>query len=272
NIHEVLCPSGPTAWHYGPLLIGLPPNIGYRVETVCGHKGQGELFHDKQKEAWDLARRSIDAGIPCYGWELAIPEFYTIHGYDDVGYYYSGAGCDDGAGPKPWQELGDTGIGAIEVMSVRLCDPDSDEEAVEAAFSAALQHAGNPKEWINEKYRSGPEGFDLWAKALEGGTADRFGQGYNGAVWAECRAEALGFLQQAKERLAGKADALFDEAAGHYSVVAAKLQQLAELFPFKHETEEGENVTSPEGAALVRDAGAAERRGLQSLGQLVEAL
>jgi len=35
--------------------------------------------------------------------------------------------------------------------------------------------------------------FAAWADALEQGRALRFGQGYNGEVWAECRGKAVSF-------------------------------------------------------------------------------
>ena len=135
----------------------------------------------------------------------------------------------------------------------------------------ALEHAENPEKWIYPDYRSGSAGFDLWAEALDNGTANRFGQGYNGAAWAECRGEAVGFLKEAKARLAGQADSLFDAAIQHYSVVAAKLKELAEMHPFVMEPEE-EELTSPEGAALVREAAVAERAGLEVIETLLASI
>lgn len=272
NIHEVICPSGPTAWHT-EMLFRLAPNLGYQPVIMFAHKSQPD-FASKQEEAWEHVRGCLDRNIPCYGWDLNIPEFYVIYGYDDVGYYYSGAGCDDGAGPKPWQEVGDTGTRILEICSVERCEPAADEKVVKEALASALKHAQNPKDWIFPKYRSGPEGFDLWAEALETGTANRFGQGYNAAVWTECRGEAVAFLKEAKERLAGKADSLFDEAISHYSIVHSKLKELLDLYPFQtpNQATENETLKSPEGAALVKEAGMAERKSLQVLKRLIGAM
>jgi len=271
NIHEVVCPSGPTAWHYTSLLLDLAPNLGYQLTGVYGQKKNPD-FAAKQQDAWDFVRESLDNGLPCYGWELEIPEWYVIFGYDDVGYFYSGAGCDEGKGPRPWQGIGTSEIGLFEMYSVQPTSPASPEKVVKDAFALALKHAESPEEWIYPKYRSGPAGFDLWAEALEQGTADRFGQGYNGAVWAEYRAEAVWFLAEARNRLPGKADALFIEAISHYASVAANLRQLSELYPFQFEGGGDEQLKDPQAAELVREAGAAERRGLEVLEQITEAL
>ena len=268
NMHEVVCPSGPTAWNT-EMLHQLGPNLGYKVTDVFAHRSAPD-FAAQQQEAWAFVREGLDRDIPCYGWELNVPEYYVIYGYDEGGYYYSGAGCDEGAGPKPWQEVGASEIGVLEMHKVEPCEPAAAEEVVKAALTLAREHAEGPEKWIFPLYRSGPAGFDLWAEALEEGTAHRLGQGYNGAVWAECRSEAVAFLKEAKERLAGRADALFDEALEHYSLVHAKLQALAALHPFELGSGEEEQLKSPEGAALVREAAVAEKQGLAVLGRLLE--
>jgi hypothetical protein len=37
-----------------------------------------------------MMRVAIDGGVLCYGWEPAVPEYYTVHGYDETGHYF----CD----------------------------------------------------------------------------------------------------------------------------------------------------------------------------------
>jgi len=272
NMHEQVCPSGPTAWS-GEMLVALAPNLGYKVTRLMAEKTQPD-FAAKQEEAWKHVRKCIDAGTPCYGWELEWPDYYVIFGYDDTGYYYSGPGCDDGKGPKPWKQLGTSDIGVLYVASVERCKPAADAKVVKDALTAAVKFAENPGEWVFAKYRSGPAAFDLWAKVLEGGTAGRFGHGYNAAVWAECREMAVTFLTEARRRLAGKADAAFDEAAGHYKVVRDRLRAVSEMNPFKTvlEVPETETFKSPEAAKLVREAGAAEKKGLEALRKIVAAL
>jgi len=183
NISEDACPSGPTAWKTF-ILTQLAPNLGYRETVHSALKTQPD-FAEKQEQAFAAIRESIDNGLPCYGWELHIPEFYVINGYDE-------------------------------------------------------------------------------------GTAWRFGHGYNAACWAECREQAVAFLQEAKERLTGEADSLFHEALEHYTVVRDKLKAVSELHPFRH-GDEG-NVQSPEAAGLVSEASDAEEKGLAVLEQLVEAI
>jgi len=272
NVHEGVCPSGPTAWRTAKLF-ELARNLACRVEGVFGTVEQ-DNFRELQSRAYEHARRSIDDGQPCYGWELEIPEFYVVNGYDDVGYYYSGP--TPGPGPKPWQELGDTGIGVLELYSVSPGEPADDATTVKQALGFALEIAGNPQAWIFPDYRAGLEGYDNWIRALEEGRASDMGVRYNAGVWLECRQNAVGFLKEAKERLAGRADALLEEAVAHYGAVAESFDRVAKLYPWSYEASDEETLpvddTSRAAAEALRAARVAEAAGLRTLRQIVEAL
>ncbi len=271
NISDVLCPSGPTALNT-EMFLRLAPNVGCRIGGVVAMKRDSD-FAAKQQAAWSYVKRCLDDGIPCYGWELDVPEYYTIHGYDEVGYYFSGPLHDGGAGPKPWQELGTTEIGCLEVYSVQSVSSAPAEEVVKATFCLALKHAEGPREFVFPQYSSGPRAFETWASAVERGRALRFGHSYNAEVWAECRREAVAFLNEAKTRLAENGCALLEEAAAHYSVVASKLKAVRDLHPFQGPGESREqSVQDLHVAALLREAGAAESKGLESLKKVLEAL
>jgi len=196
NMHEVVCPSGPTAWHTQRFM-ELGNNIGYSIEGVCGWKSDKD-FALKQERAWEDTRRAIDEGLPCYGWELDIPEYYVVYGYDDKGYYFSGPKCDGGKGPKPWRELGNTDIGLLEMYTVRPGRSVEDAKTIREAVQFVLEHAESPAQWVFPKYKAGLAGFDTWIQALEEGKAHSWGMAYNSAVWHECRLLAARFLEEAK--------------------------------------------------------------------------
>lgn len=272
NMHEVVCPSGPTAWHT-EMLFKLGGNIGYTIDGVWGGKADGD-FVEKQRLAWEKTRQAIDEGLPCYGWELDIPEFYVVYGYDDVGYYFSGPGCDSGSGPKPWQELADTEIGVLEMYNVRPGQAADDIKTIKEAFQFALEHAGSPVKWIYPKYRAGLAGFDNWIGALEAGKADGFGMAYNAAVWNECRGFAVGFLREAKGRIGGELGPPFDEAIGHYEAVAHNLRTVADTFPFhgrkpEHIEDEARRRRAMESLKAARSA---EEAGLGALERILSEL
>jgi hypothetical protein len=72
NMYDEVCPSGPTAW-VTTRVMELGSNLGYRVEGVSGSKRETDLA-GLQQRAWAFTRQAIDQGLPCYGWELSIPD------------------------------------------------------------------------------------------------------------------------------------------------------------------------------------------------------
>ena len=274
NLHKEVCPSGPTAWNTMKLF-ELGRNLGYKLDSVFATKGQ-DNFAEMQKRAWEHVQSAIDQGTPCYGWELEIPEFYVVYGYDDAGYYFSGPGCDDGKGPKPWHELGDTGIGVLELYSVWPGETADDATTVKQALSFALEHAVTSNEWTHEDYKTGLAGYDNWINALQEGKASDMGMRYNTGVWLECRQNAVGFLEEAKGRLKSRADELFDVALAHYRIVSESLGKVAAIYPWSFEASDEDvlPVDDKNHAAVetLKAAREAEAAGLQALEKIVAAL
>jgi len=273
NIHEVVCPSGPTAWHT-EMLFKLGRNIGYEIDGVFSHKSKTE-FAEKQKLAWEKTKKAIDEGLPCYGWELDLPEFYVVYGYDEKGYHYRNFD-NSGKGPKPWKELGNTEIGVLEMYSVSPGKAVDDVRTVKETFSSVLEHSKSPSKWIFPRYKAGLAGFDNWISALENGKADGFGNAYNAVVWSECRNLAVEFLKEAKERMGDVLKPLFDEALGHYEVVAQNLKNVSEIFPFKGPETKGDEIKDEErcrtALEYLKNARKAEESGLGSLEKIIRKL
>lgn len=238
NMHAECCLSGPTAWKT-EMIFNLGKNIGLDSEMVFAEKHQPD-FAGQQRKAFEFVQQNIDAGVPCYGWELKIPEYYVVNGYDDNGYYYSGPGCDHGKGFAAWEKLGNTKIGILEMYNVRAGEVKAPEAVLHEAFDAALKHAGNTENWTFPNHRSGLAGYAWWIAALEEGKAGQMRHSYNAAVWHECRTYAVQFLEEYQEKVSGnKHKSLVSEALSHYRVIADQLKIVTELHPFNHNFEEG---------------------------------
>jgi hypothetical protein len=265
--------SSPDSWDHRPQF-DLGANLGYTVDGF----GVWEPDAADQRRAWDFVRANIDRGVPCFGFELKAyyGGYWVIYGYDDAGndtggYYYSG--WEEG-GPLPWQKLGQLFIPNLEVYSVQRCAAAPVAKTVKDGLSYALRHAQNPPEWIQSQARAGPAAWAYWAEALESGEAKRDHHTYNAGLWLECREMAVAFLKEAKPRLSGLPGELLDEAAAHYGVVRDHVRALRELHPEREEPDWGPDSTfsSPEAAAIVRLAAAADAAGLARLQQIVDLL
>ncbi|MBD3364614.1 hypothetical protein GF359_05310 [candidate division WOR-3 bacterium] len=271
NVSADLCPSGPTTWEPEPFY-ELGRNLGYEIKTVHGHKGM-ENFPELQKEAWELVNLALNAGSPCYGWELLYPEYYVIRGYDQNHYHFLGPGADADTKPKLWMELGETDIGVIDMHAVRPLEegPADDVTVVKAALEFAVAYAQTGK-WAFAG--AGSKGYDNWIKAFESGKAHPHGAAYNAAVWTECRKYAVEFLKEAKKRLDDKLSPMFDEATSHYKIVRDNLEQVAELFPFQgmdpeHVKDKERTKKAIEALKVSREA---EEKGLAALEKIAESI
>lgn len=270
NISPGLCPSGPTDWDTLRFL-NLGRNVGYLVERVdefC--PGQGQDLQEAQEKAWQHVRRAIDQGVPCYGWELDIPEYQVIFGYDQSGYYISGPGCDEGKGPVPKQDLGRSEIAQVIVASIRSTAPADDRQTTRDSLVCALDMAHNRQNWTDRA--GGLRGYDAWIRCMETGRAGRFGLGYNAAVWAESRRFAVEFLNEAKQRLSDEFTSLVEQAVVHYEIVAQNLKAVSDAYPFEHCPHEPVPVDDRSRVTVtaLKKAREAEVAGLATLAALVE--
>lgn len=274
NICGDLCPSGPTDWNTS-MFQKLGLNAGYILEGVSGWKGNQDLAQ-LQERAWKHVKNALDKDLPCYGWELDIPEFFVIYGYDTTGYYISGPGCDEGKGPIPWQNLGTSEIGVVQVSSVRLTQPPDDRKVVREALSYALEHALKPEKYTDPRCSGGLQGYDAWIRSVEKGRAAAFGLAYNTAVWSECRRFAVAFFKEAKERL--NEDGLnedLDKASDQYEIVSQNLETVRQAYPFDPELDMDPILLterSQSAATALRRAKDAESIGLEIISDIVTKL
>jgi hypothetical protein len=267
------CPSGPTAWNTSELF-NLGRNIGFRIEGVFGDKRQPG-FKEKQIEAWELTKAAIDQNIPVVGWELAIPEWYLIEGYDDAGYLFNGPGAEMGPSPKPWRKLGKTNIGMLEIFSVNPTQSAKDNSIIKEALTFSVAFNQPKSNWLLPGYLSGQDAYKVWIKAVSSGKAMLMGHAYNAAVWAECRQNATAFLREAKLRLPGIADKAFDAAIQSYGEVAKQLKDITELYPFFENNREepvGINPKSEKAAEHLQEAQTAEEDGSEYLKDILKSL
>ncbi len=229
-----LCPSGPTAFKNWVI----NANIGRlgMMTTPVGSTKDFPRFPAKQKEAWELAKESLNYDVPVIAWEVYVPEFYVVNGYDDNGYFASGALDEKLTKSVPWDKLGTTDIGWLWLASVSKEEPKPDIEILKGVIDFTLKFA-TTRDYLHDNYVSGLEAYDGWINALSSKEAVYNGASYNAAVWAECRYHAGKFLSEMKTKLPGMADPEFDELIKLYGKIAEDLKTVSEIFPFEMKTD-----------------------------------
>jgi len=279
NIHELICPSGPTAWpteHVNRLAA----NVGLKCEMLTTPKNAPDAA-EKLKQMWTRGTAALDAGRPCMAWWLDHGEWYVVNGYDANGnFLYDDFGHKTGR--KHHAKLADNGTDFAAMLILDRTTPASDAKVFTDAVRFALDH-GEGKH-SREIWYTGLAAYEAWIAALTSEEALKnkdigFGHAYNAQCWAECRRHAVAFCQEAGKRLGtAKTRAGFDAAVRHYQTVSKQLNLVAKTFPFDVADRKAmdERIADPARRKKAVDAlaaaRAAELAGLKALAEVAVAL
>ena len=236
---------------------------------MTGYVGDIE---ERKRLAWDTIRRALDEGQACFGWNLDDSlEYAVINGYDDTGYHYDGVVNSRQRGTTDWRQLN-----WLEMYIVSRGMPADDRTVVRGALEFALELTREPTKWSSfDERKTGLAGYDNWLTALANTPAsDLSGHGvaYNLAVWNECRAYAVKFLEEAARRLTPLAQAEFADAIGQFRDVAAAMTAAREIFPWapgSWNTWARDSQLIAKLIPHIADARNAEQHGLEAFSRIV---
>jgi hypothetical protein len=270
GIARGLCPSGPTAFDWGPLLPGVArlgrSTLTYQAESYTGPR-ESAAVQAQYREVFELARREVAAGRPCVLWGAYIPEFAAVVGITGDAYVVqSFKACMGEDQPAiPFAELNAPGGPYLLAFPTPAEAPP--QEAERRAIAGAVARFRSPSP--GPMYRYGASAYDLWIAELQARRADAGGNSYNAACYAEGRGFARDFLQ----RLAARSKTLTEPlrlAAVDYAAAAAAMARVAGLFPFS-----AQYGTLVEDAAAIaaavpalREARDAESRAIERLAEV----
>jgi len=271
--HRGVCPSGPTAWK-SHMLPKLASNIGLKFDGVFGFKPKTGDLTELQTKTWERTREYIDRGIPGYSWDLVVPEYYIVKGYDNSGYLFSGPAPDESHKNKsyPWDKLGEREILILEMHWVDKKDKADKRATIKEALEFAVEHA-TTRIYLFDDYESGLDAFDIWIDTLRKGEALYNGMSYNTAAWYECRHNAVIFLKEVEHILAGSCQHELSTAIDAYSEVESHLSTLHKEFPFSFSEEfikDSEKIAK--GCDILKGAKDAEASAIGSLKGLIKCL
>ncbi len=212
NVDERLSPAAVTSFDWLTLQSGLQA-LGLETEIVfteAGADARGPL-----EELFERVKQEVDAGRCCVVWGAAgSPEFAVVYGYDEAGYIVRSARSVDWRKtdrtlgpaqereqPVPYDRLPGSGkLGAVffgnkvETVSARA----GAQALVRAAGLLSGRHAAF---WPG--FAHGPDAFDTWAGALQGGDYEPTGNAYNLACYWELQMLAAGFLARLARMTSG---------------------------------------------------------------------
>jgi hypothetical protein len=243
-----LCPSGPTAFDWGSLLWGIH-HIGRSVLMYDGgqcHTGKfkNDITRAQCKEAFELAKREVDAGRPCVLWGTYLPEFGVVVGYEGDSYIVkSFKECmKEPQPPIKYDEIDAPGCVYLLAFPTQTKMPDCLKDKYALTNAVKMFKAKWPE------YHYGSDGYDYWISEMKAKHAEGFGLSYNAACYAEGRGLAKTYIERAAKRNDFIREDL-EKASELYSTAFEAMDQVAKMFPFP-----GKNGVLQEDTKLINQA------------------
>jgi len=255
------CAPAPNANHVSPTLLGADAREKRPLPTLL-------------PQALELVHRSIDRGYPVLAWDLFIPEFGLIYGYDDESkQLYAGDNCGHDK-TIAFEHLGRGLVEELFVLAIEKTVEIDQKTMLTKAIGAALRHyagAGSDKACTN-----GLMAYTAWLEAFQQGGIEPNGNAYTIAVAENARRNASLFWS---EIAATWNDPAFDElrptvleASALYGQIADEFAKLSKLFPFPAGGEPNASEPSKQAAAILQGIESLERKAVALLELMLEKL
>ncbi|MDR9748011.1 RNA polymerase sigma factor [Paenibacillus taichungensis] len=246
--------AGPTAYNFKEVLTRGLQHMGYRshaVEALASEAGGNanlvdpSMLEEKAKgkrllnprlvRALSLIRYSIHRGIPAVVWDLNIPEFGLIYGYDDAVRTLYGTDFIK-SGTIPYDHVG-RGVNQEVFVLTAESDGMIREMNLRAALTAVLAHYRGEDPYTLPNTVSGLAAYGAWREALEYRRVEPNGHAYNLAVLWDARRYASEFFKELSVKWASipRYSSLIPlclQAEELYRNMSQRLNMLKQCFPF----------------------------------------
>ncbi|MFC4546201.1 hypothetical protein ACFO25_07555 [Paenactinomyces guangxiensis] len=267
--------AGPTAFIWDEVLTKALANLGFESRYVGTTEYQFEKFSgDRLTEAMEAIQTSIDRGKPAIVWDMFVPEFGLIYGYDDGKQQFEAVDFQ-ARQMLPYMKLGQGQLKELAVLTVGNFKKTDPGKMLTSSLQMILDHAYGRERTI-PGYVNGLAAYHAWIEAFRGGNVDPFGNAYNTAVVADARRFAAHFAFWLGNDCTGllhpQEMILLKKAAVQYTRVAEVLTALTCLFPFPGGGEPNQSDQSQQAIKWLTKAKEAEEQGVQYLSQLLEQL
>ncbi|MEF3302770.1 hypothetical protein [Paenibacillus sp. GYB003] len=264
--------AGPTMFPGGYLIRRNLCNLGFISSLSDTEK---PFSPEKVEKVMALIQQSVDRGVPAISFDLFIPEFGLIYGYDDDKQLFYAKDVSK-EGTVTYTDFVES-RNMLWVTTIHESLPHSKYETLRMALDMIVDHARG-REWqhiFQGKYVIGLAGYEAWIACMERREADPFGNAYNAAVIGDAREFAAQFLRELVVRWNGTnviertVRKMASEAAAHYERTAVAFAELRGMFPFPQGGRPDEPEQAERAVRLLRIAQEAETSGVEVLEKLL---
>lgn len=248
--------AGPTVINYEAVMKNGLHNMGIEAIAVEGMKeeiapnanfvspslmspaaAEKRSLHKALPEALDLLHRSINRGYPVLAWDIFVPEFGVIYGYDDeLQMLHAVDVAKDGT--VHYNHLGRSLTEDLFVLAIDQNNPIDPVTSLRGALDMILRHYRGDEDIVITGSVHGIAAYDHWISAFLNGQIEPNGSAYNLAVVYDARLYAAAFFKElstawdSNSEITDHVRTLCLEAAVIYEQMAQHLAVLTKRYPF----------------------------------------
>lgn len=148
-----LCASATSIWQFD-MQKPWVENGGLSCDYVGRYWGQDDIEEERRLQAIANIKKSIDNGIPAVSWDIGVPEWGLITGYDDETQMFNVlaindfGNSDNGGAQMPYDQLGKREIPILSVLTVTGKTEKSAESILLDTKKLAVSHLKG-EEWCD---------------------------------------------------------------------------------------------------------------------------
>jgi hypothetical protein len=270
NIFKGVMCAGPTAWDW-QRIAERTPDLGIDTSSFIRANKKDADFAQKKEQAIAFTKTNYDACLPLYGAEFGFPEFYTIAGYSDAGFYLNSWCFKEETQLRTWEEFGLKDVGALIVGAVKKSSSKPDDmKAIAGSLTFALS-VGHAEPGYLGGSAVGLRGYDKWVESLHDGSLSEGpwnhpdGTTHNAECWLDCRLRAVEFLQMAAKKTKRDVSRQLVAASEQYGKVVEALKGVRAIFHYNMGPKLPSEEQLAEATKHLRAAKEAESKGLDLL-------
>ena len=222
-VAKSLCPSAMSIFDWELLKKGVE-QCGFEVAHITRLWHEEHLEVERREQAHIAIRKAVDDGIPAIVWDVGIPEWELITGYDDERQEYSGLSVTGQSTVLSYDKLGRREIPILSVTIPGKPIELTETESVKSTLQIAVAHA-HQNEWEDRpEYQDGLQAYKVWSQAMGNVTADDWPSRYYIQTYECMRRYAAEYLLGLAKDING-----LESAAHYYQEVHSHLSALLSL-------------------------------------------
>lgn len=158
-----LCPSATSIWEFDAQKPWVE-NGGLCCSYVGRYWGQDEIEEECKNRGINIIKASIDSGIPAISWDIGVPEWGLITGYDDNKRMFSTLSVTGSADDMPYDILGKREIPILSVLTITGKTDKTKDKILKDTLNLAIGHLTG-EEWCENA--KGLEAYPALIKFFE---------------------------------------------------------------------------------------------------------